>query len=139
MERSHLAAGCLGRRETLVGVNNSRTVPPRRQRHLIDPNDPRPRQRDPEALARLHRVQRWVLSTLAVSTGLHLVVGIIAAAFVVDVEARPQARVGLLVISALFGVGAVAAGLAIHRRSVLTPWLLLGVVPALVGAWLLHR
>lgn len=102
----------------------------------MDPNDLRPRRHDPEAAARLQRVQRWVLSTLAVSTGLHFVVGLVAAATVVDTEARPGADVGLLVLSAIFGVGSVAAGLAIHRRRVLSPWLLLGLVPTLVGAWL---
>ena len=30
-------------------------------------------------------------------------------------------------------VDAVAAGLAIHKRPLLTPWLLLGLLPALVG------
>jgi hypothetical protein len=30
----------------------------------------------------------------------------------------------------------VAAGFAIHQRSVLTPWLLVGLVPGIVGLWL---
>ena len=36
-------------------------------------------------------------------------------------------------IAGAFGVLAVAAGLAIHKRPLLTPWLLLGLLPALVG------
>jgi hypothetical protein len=37
------------------------------------------------------------------------------------------------VIGGAFGVVAVAVGIAIHGRKVLTPWLLLGCVPLVVG------
>ena len=46
-----------------------------------------------------------------------------------------DARVGLNVIAAGIGVVAVATGRLIHQKSLFTPWLLLGVVPGLVGAW----
>lgn len=80
----------------------------------------------------LTRVQRWVMSTLAVSTILHLAVGLIVAALHLPADATAS-RVGLTVIAGVFGALAVAAGLAIHRRSPLSPWLLLGAVPTAVG------
>lgn len=112
--------------------------PARRARHLIDPTAPRP---VATGAARggmsLSSVQRWVMSTLAVSTVLHLVAGIvIAAAFLEDPGAGAQ--VGLLVIAGVMGVLGVAAGFLIHQRSPVTPWVLLGVLPAVAGAfWVL--
>ena len=50
-------------------------------------------------------------------------------------EARLDARIGLNVIAGVIGVLAVAAGLLIHRKNPLSPWLLLGLVPMLVGLW----
>ena len=115
-------------------------VPPRRQEkgrgHLLDMNAPRRVVADPEKDARdLARVQRWVMSVLAVTTILHLVVGIVIAAVMLD--GPTSSRVGLAVISGIFGAGAVAAGLAIHGKRVLSPWLLLGVIPTAIGLWLI--
>jgi hypothetical protein len=107
------------------------TTAPRRQKHLMDPNNPRPVRRDSMSL---DRVQTWVLSTLAVTTILHLAVGFVVAAMYVD-ESDLDARIGLLVIGGLCGVGSVVAGLAIHKRRLLSWWLLLGWLPALVGAY----
>lgn len=85
----------------------------------------------------LSSVQRWVMSTLAVTTVLHLVIGIIIAAAFLDTT-RPGAQEGLLVIAGVMGVLGVAAGFLIHQRSPVTPWVLLGVVPAVLGAlWVL--
>ena len=103
----------------------------RRRRHLMDPNAPR-KPRDPEAERRLQRVQQWVLSTLAVTTILHLSGGLVVAAAVMGADERVS-QVGLVVIAGAFGVLAAAVGLAIHRRPILSPWLALGVVPTLVG------
>ena len=80
----------------------------------------------------LTSVQRWILSTLAVTTILHLSGGLVLAAKAADVR---SSEIGLLVISAAFGVLAFAAGLLIHGKSPLHPLLLLGFVPALLGAW----
>ena len=97
----------------------------------MDPNAPR-KPRDPEAERRLQRVQQWVLSTLAVTTILHMSGGLVVAAAVMGADER-VAQIGLVVIAGAFTALAVAAGLAIHRRSILSPWLVLGVVPILVG------
>jgi len=103
---------------------------PRPRKHLMVPGQP-PRQRA-DAMS-LGRVQRWVMSTLAVSTILHLAAGLVIAAMYVDTL---DARIGLLAISGAFGAIAVAVGLMIHRRSPLSPWLFLGLLPPAVGALL---
>lgn len=111
--------------------------PVRRQRHLMDPANPRPKTR-PEDLARLERVQKWVMSVLIVTTILHLSAGLGIAAQVVD-EGATTAGVGLSVLAGAFGVIAVAAGRAIHRKPIASVWLLLGVVPGLVSLFFFLR
>lgn len=104
---------------------------PRRARHLMDPDAPR-KPTSPEDIARLQRVQRWVLSVLAVSTILHLALGLVLAALFIT-EDNLGAQVGLSVIAGVTGVVAVAAGFAIHQKRPLNPWLLLGLAPGIVG------
>jgi len=77
----------------------------------------------------LGRVQRWVMSTLAATTFAHM------AAVFVD-ESRLDSRIGLLVIAGAFGVMAVTSVLLIHRKRVLSPWLLLGSLPTVIGGYL---
>lgn len=83
----------------------------------------------------LEPVQKWVLSVLAFTTIIHLSVGLVIAAAYVD-DDRPDAQIGLDVIAAAFGVIAIAVFRAIHGKRFLSPWLLLGVVPGLVGLYL---
>ena len=116
------------------------TLPPRRQEkgrgHLLDMDAPRRVVQDPEKDARdLARVQRWVMSVLAVTTILHLAGGLVVAAVMLD-DAPDTSKIGLTVIAGVFGAIAVATGLAIHGRRILSPWLLLGVVPTALGLWL---
>ena len=96
-------------------------------------NAPRRVVADPEKDARdLARVQKLVMSTLAVTTILHLVVGLVVAAVMLD-DAPDSSKIGLNVIAGIFGAIAVATGLAIHGRRILSPWLLLGVAPTAIG------
>lgn len=115
----------------------SPTLPPSppRRRHLMDPAAPRRPSSSAAAQRSLLRVQRWVMSTLAVTTILHLSAGLVLAAVFLP-DPRLSAQVGLNVIAAAFGVMAVAVGLAVHGRSPLSPWLALGLLPGLVGLWL---
>ncbi|MBA2952612.1 hypothetical protein GON03_21560 [Nocardioides sp. MAH-18] len=83
----------------------------------------------------LEPVQKWVLSVLAAVTIAHLAVGLVIAALYVD-QSRTDAVVGLNIISAAFGLIAVAVFRAIHQKPILTPWLALGLVPGIVGLWL---
>lgn len=109
--------------------------PVRRARHLIDPDAPRPVRNVREETRSLTRVQQWVMSTLAVTTILHFSAGLILAAMFLD-DRGTSSQIGLDVIAGVFGVMAVAAAFAIHRKPVLTPWLLLGILPGVVGVWL---
>ena len=111
---------------------------PRRRRHLMDPNAPRP-VRDPASENKsLTRVQRWVMSALAVTTIFHLVMGLIIAALFLD-DPRPGAQVGLCMIAGAFGVIAVALAFVIHGKKPFTPWLLVGLVPSAIGLFLIYR
>lgn len=104
---------------------------PRVRKHLMTPGAPRPQNAEPMSLG---RVQRWVLSTLAATTIMHMAIGlVVAAAF----SERLDAKIGLLVIGAAFGLVAMATALIIHRHRLLSAWLLLGLVPSAVGAWLI--
>ncbi len=116
---------------------------PRRRRHLLDQSLPLLDSREgagavaraAESERKLLRVQRWVASTLAVTTLLHLAFGVVLLAVSLP-DSATGSRAVLHVIAAAFGVVGVGAGLAIHGRRVVSPWLLLGVLPGLVGAWL---
>lgn len=83
----------------------------------------------------LTNVQRWVMSVLLVFTVAHLSVGMVIAAVMISPDQQAP-RVGLNVIAGLFGVVGLAAGFLVHKRSPLTPWVLLGLVPTAVGLWL---
>lgn len=94
------------------------------------PGQPQPQR--PGSMS-LTQVQRWVMSSLAVSTILHLAAGVVLAALYVDTL---DSQIGLLVVASAFGALAVAVGFMIHQRRPLTPWLLLGVLPGTIGALL---
>ena len=109
----------------------SEPQPAPRRRHLMDPDNPRPSSSGSMSLS---QVQKWVMSVLVVTTILHLVVGLVVAAAVVG-DDRLDAEIGLLLIAGAFGVLGIAAAFAIHQRSLLSPWLLLGLVPAAIGTY----
>lgn len=113
----------------------SEPTPVKRPRHLMDPANPRPPATRGSGMS-LSTVQKWVMSTLAVTTILHMSLGLILAAAVIE-DARRSSQIGLLVIAGIFGVFAVLAGMAIHQARLLSPWPLLGVLPALVGAYVI--
>lgn len=99
----------------------------------MDPNAPR-KAPDPKDLERLQRVQRRVVSVLVITTILHLSAGFVIAADHVAAD-RMDARIGLNLIAAAFMVGGIGATLVINGRSWRSPWLLLGLVPLVVGLW----
>ena len=117
-------------------MNEHQAKPKRRPRHLMDPDNP---QREVKSAAtgsmHLEPVQKWVLSVLAAVTIAHLAVGLVIAAMYVDGD-RTDARIGLNVLAGAFGVIAVVVFRAIHQLKPLSAWLLLGLVPTVVGLWL---
>ena len=105
---------------------------PRRRRHLIDmDNPPVVAQRDPMSIG---QVQKWVMSVLAVSTILHMSGALVIFAIAID-EAHQTSRVGLLLIAGAFGILAVMVGRFIHQAAVVTPWVVLGLIPMGIGFW----
>jgi hypothetical protein len=111
----------------------------KRPRHLMDPANPH-REVKSQASGAMHLepVQKWVLSALAATTIVHLAGGLVIAAMYVD-DARTDAQVGLNILAGAFGVIAVAVFRAIHQMKMLSPWLLLGVIPTFIGLWLTFR
>jgi hypothetical protein len=77
----------------------------------------------------VERVQRWVASALVLTVAALFATGMAILSGTVD---RAGAQPGLLVISGVVGLMAMAGMRAINLKSILTPWLLLGLLPALV-------
>jgi hypothetical protein len=90
----------------------------------------------PERHTDITIVQQWVMSSLALVTVEHLATGLVILAGMMD-PARRGDRIGLLVNAAAIGVLGVVAFRLIHKRRWLTPWLLIGTVPSIVGAYLM--
>ncbi len=104
---------------------------PRRARHLMDPNALPQRQATYDD-ASVRRVQRWVMSALVVVVAFLLAGGwVLIAGWIVS---KPAGQWVLLGNAAAFGVAGVAGALVIHQRRWLSPLLLLGFVPLVVGA-----
>lgn len=103
--------------------------PAPRRRHLMDPANPQPA---PSTGMTMGSVQRWVLSALSVTTVGHFAAGLVLAAIFMD-ETNQVGRIGLVVIAGVVGVLGVASAFVIHQRSALTPWLLVGLLPLVVG------
>ena len=104
----------------------------------MDPANPQRQVRRSSGGMSLDSVQKWVLSVLAATTILHMAGGLVIAAMFID-EDRTDAQIGLNVLAAAFGVMTVAVFRAIHQWKPLSPWLLVGLLPGVVGLWLTLR
>jgi len=103
--------------------------PPRVAKHLMTPGQPRAVNREPMSVG---TVQKWVLSALAATTIMHMAGGLVVAAAFLDGTGK---QIAMLVIATAFGILAMLAALIIHQARLLSPWLLLGLVPTLVGVY----
>ena len=81
----------------------------------------------------IERVQKWVMTALMMTTAVIFASGL---SLLAGQSEQPGAKPGLLTIAAVVGIVAVAAARVIHQKSVLTPLLLLGVIPAAVVGYL---
>ena len=88
---------------------------------------------DPGQGMGITQVQQWILSVLALTVIEHFAAGLAIAGVVADDQ---DARVGLNVLAGVTGVIAVAAFRALRAKSIFSPWLLLGPLPGVIGAWL---
>ncbi len=82
----------------------------------------------------VERVQRWVMSALLLTVATIFASGMCVLAGTVD---RAGAKPGLLVIAGVVGLMAMAGVRVINQKSVASPWLLLGLLPAAVGSYFL--
>jgi hypothetical protein len=81
----------------------------------------------------VERVQRWVMSTLLLTVCTLFATGMAILSGTVD---RPGAKPGLLILSGIVGLMAMAGVRALNLKRILTPWLLLGLLPAaIVGSY----
>ena len=82
----------------------------------------------------VERVQRWVMSALLLTVATIFAGGLsVLAGTVVRAGAEP----GLLTIAGVVGLMAMAGVRIINEKPVLSPWLLLGLLPAAVGSYFL--
>ena len=85
------------------------------------------------------QVQRWVISILVFAISAFPIGGLIAATYAELNRGRHGAAVGLMIMAGVIGVLAIGAIRIIHKRSVASPLLILGVVPASIAAYFLFR
>jgi hypothetical protein len=79
----------------------------------------------------IETVQRWVVSAILFHVG--SVPAVTLAVYSIGVAAGDFGRgVGLWIMSGVIGLLTVAGILAIFRRSPLSPWLVLGILPTAV-------
>jgi len=77
----------------------------------------------------VERVQRWVASALVLTVATLFATGMAILSGTVD---RAGARPGLLTISSVVGLMAMSGVRVINSRRELSPWLLVGLLPAAV-------
>ena len=83
----------------------------------------------------VERVQRWVASALVLTVAALFAGGMAVLSQTVD---RAGAGSGLVVISVVVGVAALLGTRVINEKPLLTPWLVLGALPAGVVLWVFH-
>ena len=83
----------------------------------------------------VERVQKWVLSALLLTTLTIFATGLVLLAAVAE---GPGATPALLVIAGVVGLMAMVGVRALNEVRWLTPWLLVGLLPAAVGWYVLY-
>jgi hypothetical protein len=81
------------------------------------------------------RVQKWVMSALLLTVATIFATGM---SILAGVAEGPGAQPGLLVIAGAVGLLAMGGVRLINQKSLLTPWLLAGLLPAVVGWYFLY-
>ena len=112
--------------------------PTRTRRHLMDPNAPRPVRDHASEAKSLSRVQRWVMSALAVTTIFHLVMGLILAPC--SSTTAPRRAQWLCAIAGAFGVIAIAVAFTWSTAGSRSPrGGLVGLIPSAIGIFIIYR
>jgi hypothetical protein len=94
-------------------------------------NERRRRRRTPMPI---ERVQQWIGASLA-----FVILELLAGGMVMFAawSARPGSQVPLVVISGVWGLGAIGGARLILQKRLLSPWLLVALVWPVVGAYLI--
>lgn len=79
------------------------------------------------------KVQQWIISLLVIAVSCFPLGALTAAVAMLSAE-RHDAALVLVGVMAALGVAAVSAGRLVHRLSPVSPWTLLGLLPALAAA-----
>jgi hypothetical protein len=87
----------------------------------------------------IDQVQRWVVSVLIFAISAFPIGGLFGIAHAVRNEGRHGDAVGFIVMAGVIGVIAFGAIRILHKRSVVTPLLILGTLPAAIAAFVLFR
>lgn len=78
----------------------------------------------------VHRVQRWIISALVLTTALHFVAGLLILAVTLDTA---DAFWVLTVIATIVSALSIAGVRILNKTSVVTPWMLFAVLPFVVA------
>ena len=81
----------------------------------------------------IEQVQRWVVSFLILAVSAFPLGALVAVIRSIVDDGRRSDGVILLVVMAVIGVVALGAIRLVHRRPAFAPWILLGVVPAVIA------
>lgn len=84
------------------------------------------------------QVQKWVASALTLTVAFVWAGGMVALALA-TFDDRTGAKIGIVVMAAVIGVVAMVGVRLINQARVLSPWLLVGLIPSVVGALVLVR
>jgi len=79
------------------------------------------------------QVQRWVVSLLILAVSAFPLGALVAVIRSIVDDGRRGDGVILLIVMAVIGVVALGAVRLVHRRPAFAPWILLGVVPAVIA------
>jgi hypothetical protein len=83
----------------------------------------------------VERVQKWVMSALLLVTSFIFAGGLCFLAGSVD---RAGAKPGLLTIAGFVGVIALGGVRIINQKRIVSPWLVLGLLPTAIGVYVLY-
>lgn len=82
----------------------------------------------------LKQVQHWVITLLIFMFAAFPIGGLIGASHAM-LDDKKSSSIGLMVMAGVIGLAAVAIMRFVHQKTVATPLLLLGVVPAAIAAY----
>jgi hypothetical protein len=85
-------------------------------------------------------VQRWVASSLTLTVAYVWAGGMVILALSSGFDqTRESAQMMIFIMAGIIGLGAIVGVRLINELSWMTPWLLVGLLPTVVGFWVLSQ